>query len=167
MQKCTQFKIPQLKTQNPYRCTILCLHELGAEAVYFYVRCRFPVGSMEIIIDNSIINLQSEELLQKILSTTDLADLHEILISGHADSSMTVLTSENGALLMFLREKGNSGFTSRSRTNEKKDLVDFKLSNGQLDEYPTNWLVGHEEARRAIVEYKTGQRLDTINWMEE
>ena len=123
---------------------------------------------MEIIIDCSIVKLNSEELLHQILNATDLTELHEILISGHGDTSLTVMTNPYGAFMMFLRENGDSGFTSRNQTKEEGEFVDFKLSNGQVDQYPLNWVIKHEEAKQAIISYyRTGNMLETINWFEE
>ena len=44
----------------------------------------------------------------------------------------------------------------------------FILSNGQMDEYPTENLVDKSDANEAIREYfKSGKMLESLNWIEQ
>lgn len=123
---------------------------------------------VELIEGNSIINIKTEEVLRNILAKTDLSKKLELMIYGHGTSSLTVLTREDGAFLMYLREEGDTGFSSRSKKSNSDTLKDFNLNNGQIDKYPESHLRDHKDAIDAIIEYfLTGGMFEKIRWNKD
>lgn len=68
--------------------------------------------------------------------------------------SLCLLKSDDRALLTFLSNDEDPGQTSRDggTSASPADLVEFTLSNGQIDQYPASWTVDYAVARR-VVEY--------------
>jgi hypothetical protein len=66
-------------------------------------------------------------------------------------AALYILTNGNRALLVYFRYEGDTGFSSRNPTHvESQDaMLDFRLSNGQVDQYPTSWTVSIQDALRA------------------
>ncbi len=81
--------------------------------------------------------------------------------------SLTMLRSNENAFLMYLREPGDSGFTSRGSSAERP-LVSFKLSNGQVDVYPMGWCIPLEQCYKAMAYFfvNDGDRPAWVNWHE-
>lgn len=73
----------------------------------------------------------------------------EIWLESDAGPRLCVLKSGGVAFLMFLREKGDAGMSSRGAESSGGSATEFTLSNGQADEYPTGWCVPFDAARRA------------------
>jgi hypothetical protein len=74
---------------------------------------------------------------------------------------------ENKAFLMFQDLENDICYTPLNAEKSSDLYVDFLLSNGQMDEYPRNWLVDIKLVEKAISEYyKNGQMWDGINWVE-
>jgi Immunity protein Imm1 len=80
---------------------------------------------------------------------------------------MCALINSDLGWLMYLREAGDAGFSSR---NLKYDgppdaKLDYFLSNGQQDEYPKAWALPIEEVRRALEYFEREQkRPPFITW---
>lgn len=71
---------------------------------------------------------------------------------------------------MFLREAGDAGFTSRdpAYTGTAEAMLEFRLSNGQIDEYPASWTVSIEEARLAAERFfLRGDRDPSLTWHDD
>ena len=83
-----------------------------------------------------------------------------------------VCTLVNGsyAWLMFLREEGDSGFSTRNPKYDgpKEALIEYFLSNGQRDEYPAAWNVTTPEAIRALEYFFEHEAMAPwLQWQEE
>jgi hypothetical protein len=88
------------------------------------------------------------------------------------------LESPNGGLLCalingdlgwlgYLREPGDAGFSSRNPgyTGPPDEMVEYRLSNGQLDEYPRSWAYAVEVVERALEHFRqTGAPPTFIEW---
>ena len=76
----------------------------------------------------------------------------EIWIELEDGQSMCALINRDKGMLMYLREIGDAGFSSRNPNykgiSDKK--LDFYLENGQLDEYPLSWVLPIEEINKAL-----------------
>jgi hypothetical protein len=55
--------------------------------------------------------------------------------------SMCALINGERGWLMYLRENGDAGFSSRNPTyaGAADATIEYRLDNGQLDEYPASW----------------------------
>lgn len=68
----------------------------------------------------------------------------------------------NGATgwLMYLRESGDAGFSSRNPayTGPEDAAQEYYLTNGQCDEYPLAWVLPATELQRAMEHFVTEER---------
>jgi hypothetical protein len=62
------------------------------------------------------------------------------------------LVNGDRAWLMYLRYEGDAGFSSRDSTyaGPEQAMMDFYLSNGQLDEYPLAWTIPIKQVFAAL-----------------
>ncbi len=74
--------------------------------------------------------------------------------------------------LMYLRENGDSGFSSRNPnykgTEDSNDRMDFMLSNGQLDYYPLSYVLPVEQVIKALDYFEKNHKLpEFITWHDD
>ena len=104
----------------------------------------------------------------------------EIWLESPAGPALAILVNREVAFLMFLREEGDAGFTSRSPTaakdgrdgREGRDREsarrEFRLSNGQADDCPVSWTIPTDQALAAAEYFFTrGERAPWVIWREE
>ena len=98
----------------------------------------------------------------------DQEDQFEVWANVQDGPSMCMLRSGDDAFLMYLRENGDSGFTSRGNPDQFGNAT-YRLSNGQLDEYPKSWSIGVEQCYKAISYFfvNDGSKPDWIRWHED
>lgn len=79
-----------------------------------------------------------------------------------------MLRNGDDAWLMYLRHKGDSGFSSRSGS-DRSGSASFMLSNGQFDTYPLSWCVDVDQCYRAMAYFyeNAGARPEGIEWHED
>jgi len=79
-----------------------------------------------------------------------------------------MLRNGEHAFLMYLREEGDSGFTSRSQVQSDK-MISFTLENGQVDQHPAHWCVGISECLKAFSYFAEhdGARTPDVIWHED
>jgi hypothetical protein len=75
----------------------------------------------------------------------------------------------NGDLgwLMYLRENGDPGFSSRNSdyTGPADAVIQYRLDNGQVDEYPASWELPVNEVRKVIRHFLlSGEAAPWIAW---
>ena len=68
------------------------------------------------------------------------------------EQAMMALINGDFGWLMYLREEGDAGFSSRNPeyTGSDDETMEFYLSNGQLDEYPLAWVLPIDQVKRAL-----------------
>ncbi len=93
---------------------------------------------IKVDINDKVEYFESIENFKNMLKEIEHREFNEIWISGHGQSNFSLLTNKNSAFVMYLREEGDSGFSSRSSQQDSIEYEEFMLSNGQLDEYPKN-----------------------------
>jgi Immunity protein Imm1 len=105
-----------------------------------------------------------------------LAELHRRLAEGTASEiwltrrdgqALSLLVSGDRGWLMFLREAGDAGFSSRGAdaVARRRGTLPFRLSNGQVDEHPVRWTVPIEDALRVVEHFfEHGERAPFIRW---
>lgn len=96
--------------------------------------------------------ISSTEELWHTLSTIEGCQFCEVWLSLEDEASICALVNGQRALLMFLRDEGDPGFSSRNLDAVADDhrLVEFYLSNGQRDRYPYSYTVPLDLALRAL-----------------
>jgi hypothetical protein len=83
-------------------------------------------------------------------------------------TSMSMLRNGPNAFLMYLRFRGDSGFTSRA-SPAKPGTASFRLSNGQEDEYPLSWCIDVEQCYKALAYFfvNNGDKPDWVQWHQD
>ena len=72
--------------------------------------------------------------------------------------------------LMYSREEGDSGFSSRNPDYDGPvdAQIEYRLHNGQQDIYPASWALAVAEVRRALAYFKQEyQRPPFVVWHED
>ena len=91
----------------------------------------------------------------------------EIWVNSEDEQSMCALINGEYGWLMYLKEEGDTGLTSRNPNYNGCDnkTMKFMLSNGQIDEYPMAWVLSVELVNDALTYFeKTHQLPDFIIW---
>lgn len=83
-----------------------------------------------------------------------------------AGPAMTLLRSGSDAWLMYLREPGDSGFRTNG-DDTRQGNASYRLSNGQLDEYPLAWCIDIEQCYQAIAYFcvNEGAKPKWVAWV--
>ena len=122
------------------------------------------------IFNNKEIEINSESELSSLMKSGMENEFSEICFYEKDKTSLTVLTNkiEKKAFLMFQDLEEEISYVPIISKNPSELYVDFLLSNGQMDEYPKNWLVDFELAKKSIIEYFINRQMwNGINWNEE
>ena len=94
----------------------------------------------------------------------------EIWLESPDGQSLCALINGDRGWLMYLRGEGDSGFSSRDPTyiGDPKAKIEYRLSNGQQDWYPTSWSLPIAEVRRALDYFSRAHRQPPfITWHED
>lgn len=89
----------------------------------------------------------------------------DLWLSVSEGPSICMLRNGEHAFLMYLRFPGDSGFVSTSEsTNE--ELIEYRLSNGQVDRYPQSWCLPIEQCFKALTHFfaNGGARPEGVAW---
>jgi hypothetical protein len=84
--------------------------------------------------------------------SVDRSKYDEVWVESGDGQAMCALINGDLGWLMYLREPGDAGFSSRNPKYEGPPdaTLDFFLSNGQRDYYPRAWALPIEEVRQAL-----------------
>lgn len=94
----------------------------------------------------------------------------EIWVYSEDEQSMCALINGDYGWLMYLREEGDAGFSSRNPdyTGSDDETMEFTLSNGQVDEYPLAWVLPVEIVNKALEYFEKNHKLpDFITWHDD
>jgi ribA/ribD-fused uncharacterized protein len=86
----------------------------------------------------------------------DRSKYSELWVTANDGQAMCALINGDRGWLMYLREEGDAGFSSRNPTftGPADAKLEFFLNNGQRDEYPLAWTLPVEEVQRALDYFK-------------
>jgi hypothetical protein len=94
----------------------------------------------------------------------------EIWLNAPDESALCLLINGEVGWLMYLREEGDSGFSSRNPLYDGPDdsVIEYHLANGQIDEYPAAWALPFEELVRAAGHFvETYAMAPFVRWHED
>ena len=76
----------------------------------------------------------------------------ELWVSTPGCQSLCALISGEVGWLMYLRQEGDAGFSTRnpSFTGLSDAVIEYRLDNGQVDSYPASWALPLPEIQAAI-----------------
>jgi hypothetical protein len=86
------------------------------------------------------------------------------------DQILCALINGDRGWLMYLREEGDSGFSSSNPDYDgpADAQLEYELSNGQHDLYPASWALPITEVRRAIEYFeREHKRPPFVVWHED
>ena len=98
------------------------------------------------------------------------APFEEVWLRLPDDQILCALINGDRGWLMYLREEGDSGFSSRNSTYDGPPdaKIEYELSNGQHDLYPASWALPIAEVRRAIEYFeREHKRPPFVVWHED
>lgn len=101
------------------------------------------------------------------LATMPLPDYDEVWHTAPNGSHLCALTDGEFGWLMYLRESGDAGFSSRNPdyNGPPNRKLAFRLGNGQVDEYLAAWCYPIEIIDRAVEHFVTTAMPPTfIHW---
>jgi hypothetical protein len=91
----------------------------------------------------------------------------EIWVNRDDGQALCALINADRGWLMYTREPGDGGFSSRNPDYDgaDEDQIEYYLNNGQRDEYPASWALPVDLVRRALDHFKkTGAPPAFITW---
>jgi hypothetical protein len=94
----------------------------------------------------------------------------EVWLESPSGSLLCALINGGVGWLMYLRERGDAGFSSRNPeyVGSPDEMVEYELSNGQVDEYPRAWAYPIEVVGRALEHFRqTGMPPTFIEWYND
>ena len=105
---------------------------------------------MQFILDNRAVSITTVGELRQELTRVHQQQWSEVwLDAGEEGPALAMVVNGVHAWLMYLRNHhGDPGLSSRnpSYTGPAEVTLEFRLSNGQMDEYPVAWTLPLEEA---------------------
>ncbi|HLP12296.1 MAG TPA: Imm1 family immunity protein [Flavobacteriales bacterium] len=121
--------------------------------------------TIRIHINNQAVILLSAAQLDSLIDSVLLRVYSEIWISGHGNTSLTVLVNADYAFFRYQRYDGDGGLRSVNHNHARNQYEIFILPNAQQDEYPANWLYNREIIRPVLQTYfEMGERYEGIDW---
>lgn len=101
------------------------------------------------------------------LGRFDLERQFELWISAPTGQSISMLRNGDNAWLMYLCFDGDSGSVTQG-TRHDNGTCEYKLSNGQVDEYPFSWCIQIEQCYKAIAHFylNNGARYNLVTWQD-
>jgi hypothetical protein len=82
-------------------------------------------------------------------------------------AALYALVSGDVGWLMYLRVEGDAGFSSRNSNyvGPADAVIQYRLDNGQVDEYPAAWALPAGELKRAMEHFlRAGEPAPWIVW---
>ena len=123
---------------------------------------------LELTINGSAFEVRNLEDLKKVLSRAAEGQFSEVwLCKPQGGPSLCALINGESAWLMYLRHsEGDPGFSTRNPNYAglREAMIEFRLSNGQVDHYPAAWNITTQEALRALNHFFA--TLDRAPWLE-
>jgi hypothetical protein len=127
------------------------------------------VTQCDFLVNDRIIPVETPAQLKTCLKALDGETFLELKLTRGAGCSLTALTHHNRGWLMFLRYPGDVGFSSRDPdAGDNENLLEFRLANGQHDEYPASWCLPLSEVWDAVVHFfEHGDKAPQVTWHDD
>lgn len=93
----------------------------------------------------------------------------ELWASAPPHRSLCALVNGDLGWLMFLRQNGDGGLSSRNPTytGNPDALIEYRLDNGQQDQYPAAWALPLAEVERAFEHFFSyGKPAPWLEWRD-
>ncbi len=97
-------------------------------------------------------------------------EFDEIWINLADGRSMCGLIRGDVGWLIYIREAGDAGFSSRNPdyAGPPDAEIEYRLNNGQRDRYPAAWAISSREVRRALSYFEEENQIPSwITWAND
>jgi Immunity protein Imm1 len=124
---------------------------------------------MKLTINQATFEVKSEAELRAALSPFETLEFREIWLNFPAGPALCALLNRQIGWLMYLRKDGDSGFSSRNSSyfGNADDVIEYRLNNGQSDEYPASWAFSETDVVKALCYFvEQRERPPFITWHE-
>ena len=113
-------------------------------------------------------DVDSIERLTQQLDGVPMQEWLELWMNVEDGPSLCMLKGGSVAFLTFLRYPGDEGFVSGGDAGVR-GVAEFRLSNGQVDEYPRAWCIDVDLCCKAVMQFfvNGGERPDLIAWRRD
>ena len=94
----------------------------------------------------------------------------ELWVTSEQGSSLGIFVNGDRGFLMFIRCEEDPGFTTRNPDYNGPDsaLIEYRLKNGQIDEYPASWALPTKKLRKAVNEFlQSGTLPSGLTWHDD
>lgn len=109
--------------------------------------------------------MNREELIKELRKPDQFK---EIWLKKDTGERICALINGGFGWLMYLNHANAIGFSSRNPEIDSQDLITFQLNNGQMEEYPKNWVYPIDVVRDALLYFITnGKMSDAISWHDD
>jgi hypothetical protein len=110
---------------------------------------------MYLSVNDQTFDVTSRDQLRAALARLETEEFCDTWLRATTFPALCALTNANGGWLMYLREEGDAGFSSRNPrySGDAGKLLRYRLSNGQIDEYPASWAVSKLEIFEALAHF--------------
>jgi hypothetical protein len=123
---------------------------------------------IDVSFNGTPVSARSIEEFGSALDIFDREQQFELWVSHNDGPSMCMLRSGDDAFLMYQRFEGDPGYVSK-RNSASPAVVKYRLSNGQVDDYPASWSLPIEQCYQAMAYFfvNDGLRPDWVQWVEQ
>ena len=125
---------------------------------------------MRLSINNSEVSITTADELRRALSRHGSEQFLEVWLNVDNGPSICAHMNRDVGWVMYLRENGDPGFSSRNPAlnGTEKKLIEFELSNGQMDEYPGSWTFSKTQCFEALNYFLLHQaRTPLMEWHDD
>ncbi len=126
--------------------------------------------SLRLLVNKTEMLITSVGQLRQALAMSAHEQFREIWLDTNDDGpSLCALINGQHGWLMYLKEAGDAGFSSRNASlDDTGGMIEYRLSNGQHDEYPASWALPVDQLLEAMdyfVEYRA--RAPFVDWHDD
>jgi Immunity protein Imm1 len=125
---------------------------------------------MQLSINGATFEVASANELREALAPFSDIEFREISLTVADGPSLSALVNRRDGFLMYVREPGDAGFTSRnpSPPSSAAETIRYQLSNGQIDQYPRSWALTEEDLLNALSYFaEHARRPPMITWHDD
>jgi hypothetical protein len=112
---------------------------------------------------------ESSNVAARYFDMTD-TQYRELWVESPDGQSLCALINGDRGWLMYLREMGDAGFSSRNPdyAGPADAMIEYRLANGDTDEYPASWSLPIDAVERALEYFRTEHKPPPfIHWYND
>ena len=125
---------------------------------------------MRLVINGEQTNVSTPAELGEFWIQATRQQFREIWLFAPGGPAICALCNGNRGWLMYLREAGDTGFSSRNPdyNGDAEAIYEYRLCNGQTDHYPAAWAIPETDLLQALEHFFVHkQRSPFVTWHED